>query len=138
MTVRFGYVLEAVQPGAEADIEVARKVVDPEQQDPEELRQELRPWAEAELARLKREFGLYTAEYGTWNDGQSAYYLRMLYIVWGGEDVISVHVDDSPVNYAGVRVLANQAEAFRALRASEGQKTSSSDTSQSSLACASS
>lgn len=127
--MRFGYVLEAVQPGAEADIEVARKVVDPEQQDPEELRQALRPWAEAELARLKREFGLYTAEYGTWNDGQSAYYLRMLYIVWGGEDVISVHVDDSPVNYAGVRVLANQAEAFRALQASRRQETCSPESS---------
>ncbi|MDA3649042.1 hypothetical protein LZ318_26725 [Saccharopolyspora indica] len=100
-------------------VEVARKVVDPEQHDPEELRRELRPWAEAELARAKCEFGLYTAEFGSWSQGRSAYYLRMLYIVWGGDEVVSVHVDDSPVNYAGVRVLAHQAEAFRTLRASD-------------------
>ncbi|MGP4015971.1 hypothetical protein [Saccharopolyspora sp. 5N708] len=136
MTVRFGYVLDAVRSGSEVDVELAREAVDPEARDPEELRQELRPWAEAELARLKCEFGLYTAEFGSWNDGRSAYYLRMLYIVWGGDDIISVHVDDSPVNYAGVRVLANQAEAFRALRASERQETP--ETAWSSLSGASS
>ncbi|GAA0533434.1 hypothetical protein GCM10011581_18420 [Saccharopolyspora subtropica] len=118
--VRFGYVLEAVSTGAEV-VEIARKPVDPEQRDPELLRQELRPWAEAELVRSKAEFGLYTAEFGSWGDGRSGFYLRMLYIVWGGDDVISAHVDDSPVNYAGVRALANQAEAFRVLRKAERQ-----------------
>ncbi|GAA4859071.1 hypothetical protein GCM10025787_49630 [Saccharopolyspora rosea] len=116
LVLRFGYVLESVHPDQDGEWELARKQVDPDGTDPERLRAELEPWAVSELARLRCEFGLYTAEFGAWNArGRPSYYARNLYLIWGGEDLIATHVEDSPVNFAGVRALATQAEAHSAV-----------------------
>lgn len=117
--MRFGYTLDEVRNPSrigDPDPTLARCEVDVDAIGPEHLREELRPWALERLAESSRELGLYTAEFGSWRDDRRpAYYLRQLYIVWSGDEALTVHVDDSPVNFAGVRALTRQAEAFESV-----------------------
>jgi hypothetical protein len=119
ITVRFGYLLDEVRNPEVfgEDTIIATKEVDPEQVDVEQLRAGLQEWAVERLAERDYDFGLYTAEFGSWrSDGRAAYYLRQLCLVWSGSEVLAVHVDDSKVNFAGVRALTRQAEAFESTR----------------------
>ncbi|WP_019854942.1 hypothetical protein [Actinopolyspora mortivallis] len=121
--MRFGYTLEhgpAQHPRGAPDPLITSLEVDTAHRDPELLREELYDWAVAELRRGDHEFGLYTAEFGSWRaTGGTGYYLRVLYLVWSGDEVLTTYTEDSPVNIAGVRLLTNQADAFEALRATD-------------------
>jgi hypothetical protein len=115
ITVRFGYILEVVHNPDLPDVDptVATKEVDVGRVDPEQLRKELQEWAVEQLTERKCDFGLYAAEFSSlYDSGESAYYLRQLYIVWSGKEVYATYVDDSRINFAGVRVLTQQSEAF--------------------------
>ncbi|ASU78052.1 hypothetical protein CDG81_06725 [Actinopolyspora erythraea] len=121
--MRFGYTLEhgpASRPLGAADPLITSLEVDTANRDPELLREELHDWAVAELSRGELEFGLYTAEFGAWRAANgTGHHLRVLYLVWSGEEVLTSYTEDSPVNFAGVRLLTAQAEAFESLLATE-------------------
>ncbi|SFE53474.1 hypothetical protein SAMN04487819_1166 [Actinopolyspora alba] len=126
--MRFGYTLEhgpASLPFGAHDPLITSLEVDTTNRDPESLRAELRDWAVAELARGDFEFGLYTAEFGAWRaTNGTGHYLRVLYLVWSGEEVLTSYTEDSPVNFAGVRLLTAQADTFESLLATERRSES--------------
>ncbi|RCW40681.1 hypothetical protein DFQ14_1105 [Halopolyspora algeriensis] len=120
IAVRFGYTLDEVpNPSSVGGAPlVASAEVDADRVDPEQLREDLHAWAVEQLARGRHEFGLYTAEFGTWKANRDpGYYLRQLHLLWGGDEVLATYTEDSRVNVAGVRALTVQAEAFEQARA---------------------
>lgn len=96
MTLCFRYEVEAVCRGFGFESPLAAAEVDPDVTGAGVLREALQEWAVARLRENGCEFGLYAADFSAWHDdGSQEYYVRVLYIVWSGDDVLALHVDDN-------------------------------------------
>lgn len=101
MTLRFWYEVEAVGQGFEHLPALDSIEVDPAVSGTETLRGGLLPWAVDKLRQHRCDFGLYVADFSAWGEEEAQeYYLRSLYIVWTGDDVVCTHLEDNPSTFA--------------------------------------
>ncbi|WP_344929366.1 hypothetical protein [Saccharopolyspora gregorii] len=71
--------------------------VDPASGDEISLLEGLQVWAVRELTAQRRRFGLYVAEFGTYDaDGAQRAFLRELSLVWGGTELLAMHLNHGP------------------------------------------